>query len=93
MSAWDAETGLFAAASTLEIPTGPAFAVDPSQLSRLLFGQRLDDAGTMVGRTTGLVIACLAIGSWPRFTPGGRLVAALEPLWLLNGSSRSVSFV
>ena len=72
LSAKDAETGPIAAASALEILTGAAFIVDPSLISRLLFGQGLDDAGTMVGRTAGLVLACLAIGCWPRLTTGGR---------------------
>ncbi len=84
-SAMDAETGPIAAASALEILTGAAFVVDPSLLSRLLFGQGLDDTGTMDGRTAGLVLACLAIGCWPRQTTGGRSTAALEALLLLNG--------
>jgi hypothetical protein len=85
LSTGDAETGPIAAASALEILTGAAFLVDPSLLSRLLFGQGLDDTGTMVGRTAGLVLACLAIGCWPRLTTGGRSTAALEALLLLNG--------
>ncbi len=84
-SAVDTETGPIAAASALEILTGAAFVVDPSLISRLLFGRGLDDTGTMVGRTAGLVLACLALGCWPRPTTGGRSTAALEALLLLNG--------
>ena len=80
----DAETGPIAAASALEILTGAAFVVAPSLLSRLLFGRELDASAEIVCRTAGLVLACLAIGCWPRLAPGGRSTVALEALLLLN---------
>ncbi|MGO8842499.1 MAG: hypothetical protein ACLQF1_15625 [Methyloceanibacter sp.] len=78
------ETGPIAAASALEILTGAALVVDPSLLARLLFGQGLDETGTMVGRTAGLVLVCLAIGCWPRLTPAERSSTPLEPLLLMS---------
>lgn len=84
-SALDAETGPIAAASALEILTGAAFIVNPPLLSLLLFGHGLDASAEIVCRTAGLVLACLAIGCWPRLTPAGRSTAALEALLLLNG--------
>ena len=77
------EKGTIAAASALEILTGAALVVDPSLLARLLFGQGLDETGTMVGRTAGLVLVCLAIGCWPR-PPAERSSTPLEPLLLMS---------
>ncbi len=84
LSAMDAETGPIVAAAGLEILTGAAFVVDPSLLARLLFGQGLNANAEIVCRTAGLVLACLALGCWPRLTPGGRSTAALEPLLVMS---------
>jgi hypothetical protein len=59
------------AASGLEVATGLGLVVAPSLLARLLFGSDLNAAGTASGRIAGLVMLCLAAGSWPRASEAG----------------------
>ncbi len=55
-----------AAAAGLEVVTGAGLVVAPSLLARLLFGSEMNASGDLVGRISGLVILCLALGCWPR---------------------------
>ena len=59
-----------AAAAGLEIMTGAGLAVAPSLLAKLLFGSELNASGDLVGRISGLVMLCLALGCWPRAFEG-----------------------
>ena len=55
-----------AAAAGLEVMTGTGLVVAPSLLARLLFGSEMSASGDLVGRISGLVMVCLALGCWPR---------------------------
>jgi hypothetical protein len=55
-----------AAAAGLEVATGAGLVVAPSLLARLLFGSEMNVSGNLVGRISGLVMLCLALGCWPR---------------------------
>jgi hypothetical protein len=46
--------------------TGAGLVVAPSLLARLLFGSEMNASGGLVGRISGLVMLCLAVGCWPR---------------------------
>jgi hypothetical protein len=57
--------------------------VAPSLLAKLLFGSEMNAPGDLVGRISGLVMLCLALGCWPRAFDGqGR--QALAPLLALS---------
>jgi hypothetical protein len=71
------------AASGLEVVTGLGLVVAPSVLARLLFGSDLNGAGEAMGRIAGLVMVCLAAGSWPRDAEIGQS-RALIPLAALS---------
>jgi hypothetical protein len=79
LSAMNGEKGPITAASALEIVTGAALVVDPSLFARLLFDEGLDETGTIVGRTAGLVLVRLAIGCWSRLSPAVRPCTPIEP--------------
>ena len=66
-----------AAAAGLEVATGAGMVVAPSLLARLLFGSEMNAAGDLVGRISGLVMLCLALGCCPRAFEGES--AALNP--------------
>ncbi len=53
------------AAAGLEILTGAGLIAAPSLLARLLFGSEMGGSGDLVGRISGLVMLCLAVGCWP----------------------------
>ena len=55
-----------AAAAGLEVVTGGGLVVAPSLLARLLFGSEMNASGDLVGRISGAVMLCLALGCWPR---------------------------
>ena len=59
-----------AAAAGLEVATGAGLVVAPSLLARLLFGSEMNVSGDLVGRISGLVMLCLALGCWPRALEG-----------------------
>ena len=59
-----------AAAAGLEVVTGAGLVVAPSLLARLLFGSEMNTPGDLVGRISGLVMLCLALGCWPRAFKG-----------------------
>jgi len=59
-----------AVAAGLEIVTGAGLVVAPSLLARLLFGSEMNASGDLVGRISGLVMLCLALGCWPRAFAG-----------------------
>lgn len=59
-----------AAAAGLEVVTGAGLVVAPSLLARLLFGSEMNASGDLVGRISGLVMLCLALGYWPRAYEG-----------------------
>jgi hypothetical protein len=59
-----------AAATGLEVATGAGLVVVPSLLARLLFGSEMNASGELVGRISGLVMLCLALGCWPRAFKG-----------------------
>lgn len=42
----------------------------PSLLARLLFGSEMNASVDLVGRISGLVMVCLALGYWPRAFEG-----------------------
>jgi len=44
--------------------------VAPSLLASLLFGSEMNASGDLVGRISGLVMVCLALGCWPRSLDG-----------------------
>ena len=52
-----------AAAAGLEVVTGAGLVVAPSLLARLLFGSEMNGSGDLVGRISGLVMLCLALGA------------------------------
>jgi hypothetical protein len=54
-----------AAAAGLEVVTGAGLVVAPSLLAKLLFGSEMNASGDLVGRISGLVMLCLALGCWP----------------------------
>ena len=57
-------------AAGLEVVTGAGLVVAPSLLARLLFGSEMNATGDLVGRISGLVMICLALGCWPRAFEG-----------------------
>ena len=59
-----------AAAAGLEVVTGAGLVVAPSLLAKLLFGSEMSASGDLVGRISGLVMLCLALGCWPRAFEG-----------------------
>jgi hypothetical protein len=65
--------------------TGAGLVVAPSLLARLLFGSEMNASGDLVGRISGLVMLCLALGCWPRAFEGEdrRALAPLIALSLL----------
>ena len=64
--------------------TGLGLVVEPSLLSRLLFGSDLNGAGEATGRIAGLVMLCLAAAAcWPRASEVGSS-QALAPLLALS---------
>ena len=71
------------AAAGLEVVTGAGLVVAPSLLARLLFGSELNASGDLVGRISGLVMLCLALGCWPRAFDGEDR-QALAPLIALS---------
>ena len=72
-----------AAATGLEVVTGAGLVVAPSLLARLLFGSEMNASGNLVGRISGLVMLCLALGCWPRAFEGEDR-QALAPLIALS---------
>jgi hypothetical protein len=66
MSSARSRTMWIAAAAGLEVITGVGLVVVPSLLARLLFGSEMNATGDLVGRISGLVMLCLALGCWPR---------------------------
>jgi hypothetical protein len=72
-----------AAAVGLEVVTGAGLVVAPSLLARLLFGSEMNASGDFVGRISGLVMICLALGCWPRQFEGENR-QALVPLLALS---------
>ena len=72
-----------AAAAGLEVATGAGLVVAPSLLARLLFGSEMNVSGDLVGRISGLVMLCLALGCWPRALEGEDW-QALPPLIALS---------
>lgn len=73
---------LFAAAG-LEMLTGAGLIAAPSLLAQLLFGSEMGGSGDLVGRISGLVMLCLAVGCWPRASERGSR-QALAPLLALS---------
>ena len=75
-----------AAAAGLEVVTGAGLVVAPSLLARLLFGSEMNASGNLVGRISGLVMLCLALGCWPRAFEGEdrQVLAPLIALSLLT---------
>ena len=71
------------AAAGLEVVTGAGLVVAPSLLARLLFGSEMNASGDLVGRISGLVMLCLALGCWPRAFEGEDR-QALTPLIALS---------
>lgn len=63
--------------------TGTGLIVAPSLLAKLLFGSELNASGDLVGRISGLVMLCLALGCWPRAFEGEDRLAPLIALSLL----------
>jgi len=59
-----------ATAAGLEVVTGAGLVVAPSLLASLLFGSEMNASGDLVGRISGLVMVCLALGCWPRSLDG-----------------------
>ena len=72
-----------AAAAGLEVVTGAGLVVAPSLLASLLFGSEMNVTGDLVGRISGLVMICLALGCWPRAFEGENR-RALVPLLALS---------
>jgi len=72
-----------AVAAGLEIVTGAGLVVAPSLLARLLFGSEMNASGDLVGRISGLVMLCLALGCWPRAFEGEDR-QTLAPLFALS---------
>ena len=70
-------------AAGLEVVTGAGLVVAPSLLARLLFGSEMNASGDLVGRISGLVMLCLALGCWPRAFEGEDR-QALVPLLALS---------
>lgn len=71
------------AAAGLEVLTGLALIAAPSVLGRVLFGSDLNAAGEAMGRISGFVMLCLAVGCWPREGESDRH-RALVPLVALS---------
>ena len=72
-----------AAAAGLEVATGAGLVVAPSVLAGLLFRSEMNATGDLVGRISGLVMLCLALGCWPRAFDGQDR-RALAPLLALS---------
>jgi hypothetical protein len=68
--AWSQAMWVAAATAGLEVMTGAGLVVAPSLLARLLFGSEMNASGDLVGRISGLVMLCLALGCWPRAFEG-----------------------
>ena len=83
MSALNSERGPIVAAAGLEILTGATLVAAPSLLARLLFGSEMGGSGELVGRISGLVMLCLAVGCLPGPSERGA-PRALEPLLALS---------
>lgn len=72
-----------AVAAGLEVVTGAGLVIAPSLLAKLLFGSEMNASGNLVGRISGLVILCLALGFWQRAFEGEDR-QALAPLIALS---------
>jgi hypothetical protein len=72
-----------ATAAGLEVVTGAGLVVAPSLLASLLFGSEMNASGDLVGRISGLVMVCLALGCWPRSLDGEDR-QAIPPLLALS---------
>ncbi len=83
MSALNSERGPIVAAAGLEILTGATLVAAPSLLARLLFGSEMGGSGDLVGRISGLVMLCLAVGCLPGPSERGA-PRALAPLLALS---------
>ena len=67
---------------------GAGGVVAPSLLARLLFGSEMNASGGLVGRISGLVMLCLAVGCWPRgFQGEDRQALAALILWVSQSST------
>ena len=73
-----------AAAAGLEVVTGAGLVVAPSLLAKLLFASEMNASGDLVGRISGLVMLCLALGCWPRGAFKGEDRQTLAPLIALS---------
>ncbi len=71
------------AAAGFEILTGATLFAAPSFLARLLFGSEMGGSGDSVGRISGLVMLCLAVGCLPTASERGSL-RALAPRLALS---------
>jgi len=77
-----------AAAAGLEVVTGAGLVVAPSLLARLLFGSEMNASEGLVGRISGLVMLCHAVGCWPRgFQGEDRQALAALILWVSQSST------
>jgi len=83
MSSVGSEVIWVRAAAGLEVLTGVGLVVAPSLLAKLLFGSEMSATGDLVGRISGLVMICLALGCWPRAFEGEHR-QALVPLLTLS---------
>ena len=63
--------------------TGAGLVIAPSLLARLLFGSEMNASGDLVGRISGLVMLCLALGCWPHAFEG-KDRQAIVPLLALS---------
>jgi hypothetical protein len=70
-------------AAALEVATGTGLVVAPSLIARLLFGSEMNAIGDLVGRISGLVMACLALGCCLRAFQGENR-EAVAPLLALS---------
>ena len=61
-----------AVAAGLKVVTGAGLVVAPSLLAKLLFASEMNPSGDLVGRISGLVMVCLALGRRPRRVQGRR---------------------
>jgi hypothetical protein len=84
MSSARSRTMWIAAAAGLEVITGVGLVVVPSLLARLLFGSEMNATGDLVGRISGLVMLCLALGCWPRAFKSEDRQQTLAPLFALS---------
>lgn len=56
---------ILAVAAGIEIATGLALLILPSQVAQLLLGQELSGVAVAVGRLAGIALIALGIGCWP----------------------------